>query len=323
MSTSDPIRRPPPAGTTESLRRDIERSRKALAETLAELNDRLNPRRVARRGLRRLRTSPAPIIGAAVVFGAAGVATLASLRPPGRRMTAARVGVAGGIAALGTGVVAYAVSARRRRVNAVNFLSGSGVSEVTNPMGDRSADPGNPSNSAIQANPARAAVESDASASSLLGDRRDADPYRGGDVVDLLIAQHREVEAMFEHVLRAEPPNDRREAFASLVNQLQRHERAEQEIVHPILRALGGSAADVARDRLDEESQADRLLTGVIGHGVDSLYFAGGLEELRRAVAAHADHEETLEFPLLRAKVDAARLHYLANQVRASQRGTW
>src|SRR5215468_6181333 len=93
MSTSDPIRRPPPAGTTESLRRDIERTRKALAETLAELNDRLNPRRVARRGLRRLRTSPAPIIGAAVVFGAAGVATLASLRPPGRRMTAARVGV--------------------------------------------------------------------------------------------------------------------------------------------------------------------------------------------------------------------------------------
>src|SRR5215475_7887812 len=100
MSTSDPIRRPPPAGTTESLRRDIQRTRNALAETLQELNDRLNPRRVARRGLRRLRTAPVPIIGAAVVFGA--VATFASLGRPGRRLTPARAGVAGGIAAVGT-----------------------------------------------------------------------------------------------------------------------------------------------------------------------------------------------------------------------------
>jgi hemerythrin superfamily protein len=321
MSTSGPIRHPSRVHSTESLRQDIESTRAALAETLRELNDRVNPRVVVRRRVRRLRSSPLPILGAAVVLGAASAAAFATLGRPRRAVTPARAGIVGGIAALGTGVVAYAVTARRRR-----RANGSGpIPGADSPaMPLSGGNPGTPTpiDLATASDPAPSVTSDATQVASSTGVRLRPGPP-GGDVVDLLIAQHGEVEALFDHVLRAAPPDERREAFAALVSRLQRHERAEQEIVHPALRALGGPAADVARARLDEESQADRLLTDLIGYGVTSRRFPGGLEELRRAVIAHADHEETIEFPLLRARLDDAHLRDMANQVRATQRGTW
>jgi hemerythrin superfamily protein len=321
MSTGDPTRHPSRVDSIESLRQDIESTRAALAETLRQLNDRVNPRLVVRRRAERLRGSPLPVLGAAVVLGAASAAAFATLGRPRRAVTPARAGIVGGIAALGTGVVAYAVTARRRRrTNGSDPMPAADSPGTPFPDGDSGT--ANPIGLATAADPAAPPITSDTTQVASAGARLGPSPP-GGDVVDLLIAQHGEVEALFDHVLRAAPPNDRREAFAALVSRLQRHERAEQEIVHPALRALGGPAADAARARLDEENQADRLLTELIGYGVTSRRFPGGLEQLRHAVIAHAEHEETIEFPLLRARLDDAHLRDMANQVRATQRGTW
>ena len=68
----------------------------------------------------------------------------------------------------------------------------------------------------------------------------------GGDVVDVLLAQHQDVQRIFDRVAAADDAPERRELFAILVETLHRHEMAEQEIVHPALRGPGDSSASVA-----------------------------------------------------------------------------
>src|SRR5258705_3141581 len=119
----------------------------------------------------------------------------------------------------------------------------------------------------------------------------------GRDVVDVLLDQHRQIDAMFAWV-RSTEGLARRGAFAALVEFVQRHERAEQEIVHALLAELDGASPRVVADRRDEEGEADRSIASLIRRGVDNHRFATDFDELRDQVRVHAAHEEAVEFPL-------------------------
>ena len=112
-------------------------------------------------------------------------------------------------------------------------------------------------------------------------------------------------------------------AFAALVDFVHRHERAEKAIVHPALSDLDGPVGRVVADRLDEENAADRTIASMISRGPDNSRFLTDLDHLHAQVRAHAAHEETEEFPLLRAHLAADRRRNMANQVRAAQAEPW
>jgi hypothetical protein len=135
----------------------------------------------------------------------------------------------------------------------------------------------------------------------------------GGDIIDTLLEQHHQVHALFADVAAARG-QDKVEAFATLADFLARHEHTEQELVHPLLSEVDGNAAAA---RLHEESTADRALASLISRGVADPGFDAGLVDLERMVTEHASHEETEEFPLLRARVPADRLQRLATQFRS------
>jgi len=144
----------------------------------------------------------------------------------------------------------------------------------------------------------------------------------GGDVVDVLLGQHRHIEDMFARVAAA-PPSTRREMLAALVEYLQHHEHAEQHIVHPALHTHGGTDATVVNERLDEEHRADLALASLISRDIDDPEFDERLAALAAMVHDHAAHEETYEFPLLRQKLDPTLLQRMANQVHAAQNASW
>ena len=153
------------------------------------------------------------------------------------------------------------------------------------------------------------------------------------DVVDLLLDQHRQIVAAFDAVNAAAPGQDRLETFASLVELLRHHERAEQHVVHPVMASLAdqtdqtdqndqndqtnhaNQANDVAQARVEEEEAADRMLASLVSMGVDDPNFEPGLARLQQMVADHAAHEETQEFPILRERISPARLRQLAGDV--------
>ena len=139
------------------------------------------------------------------------------------------------------------------------------------------------------------------------------------DVVDLLLAQHAQIEQLFLLVIGG-TGDARREAFDDLVKLLAAHETAEEEVIHPLSRTLPGGGGDaMVDDRLDEERQAKETLKTLIAGGVDADGFDTGIILLRDAVLTHARYEERYEFPQLRVKVPAAQLRLLATAVRAAE----
>ncbi|MET8199867.1 hemerythrin domain-containing protein [Micromonospora taraxaci] len=144
-------------------------------------------------------------------------------------------------------------------------------------------------------------------------------PGPAEDVVDLLLAQHAQIEQLFLLVIGG-TGDTRRDAFDELVKLLAAHETAEEEVVHPLARTLPGGGGDaMVDDRLDEERQAKETLQALISGGVDADGFDTGIILLRDAVLMHARHEERYEFPQLRQHVPAERLRSLATAVRTAE----
>ena len=229
MTTSDPVLYPLPQTDVESMRQDVARTRGDLADTVAVLSARLSLRRQVMRGIRSASRRTGPAWAAGV-----GVASVVILARPGSRPARRGRWAAGGVATA-VGVFTYVAIDRRHRP-------------------DRQAQHGR--HSAAIASNSPAAVPPVAPAPL-------APNPVGRDVVDVLLDQHRQIDGMFAWVRSTEGAT-RREAFAALVEFIHRHERAEQEIVHPVLAALDGPAARVAADRRDEEGKADRAIASLI-----------------------------------------------------------
>ncbi len=139
------------------------------------------------------------------------------------------------------------------------------------------------------------------------------------DAVDVLLAQHEQIKAMFAQVMAASG-HERRECFEDLVRLLAVHEAAEEELVHPLARRDAAAGDAVVKSRLEEEKQAKRELADLYDIGPGDPKFDAGFTKLRDAVLAHAEHEEHEEFPALRRAIPADQLIKLAGQVEAAER---
>ena len=146
----------------------------------------------------------------------------------------------------------------------------------------------------------------------------EADQTPDLDVVDLLLAQHAQIEELFT-LVAGTTGDARREAFEELVRLLSVHETAEEELIHPLARTLvdGGDAR--VEDRLAEEHQAKETLVELVRADLDGDGFDTALLLLRDAVLTHARYEERYEFNYLRAKVPTDRLRRLAGAFRAAE----
>jgi hemerythrin superfamily protein len=151
-----------------------------------------------------------------------------------------------------------------------------------------------------------------------MADETTADTVADEDVLDLLCRQHEEIRGMFADLEQA-ADEDRDELFHQLVRMLSVHETAEQELVHPLIRSLEGGE-DVVDARVAEEHRATELLATMTDIGPTAEGFDTLLAQLREDVLAHAEHEESAEFPLLREQADRERLVKLAGAVRAAER---
>jgi hemerythrin superfamily protein len=140
---------------------------------------------------------------------------------------------------------------------------------------------------------------------------------RGKDAVDLLTAQHERIRTLFREFEGADG-EAKQEKFEELRRLLAVHETAEELVTHPNARlAEGGN--DVVDARLEEETEAKKMLADLDGMKVDDAGFAPKFGALKAAVLAHAEAEESQEFPLLRQHNDQAMLDRMATAVRAAE----
>jgi hemerythrin superfamily protein len=137
-------------------------------------------------------------------------------------------------------------------------------------------------------------------------------------IVTFLLEDHRSVEQHLAEFTSARPEG-RGALFSALVEELVRHEVAEELVVYPELRKLPGGEA-LANARIAEQSGAEERLARM--EKLDKAYpeFMSEFAQLRAEVLAHAGSEESAVFPLLNAQLAGVRLVELGREYQKAKR---
>ncbi|MFJ3233984.1 hemerythrin domain-containing protein [Streptomyces sp. NPDC086787] len=143
----------------------------------------------------------------------------------------------------------------------------------------------------------------------------------GGNVIDELVTDHREVEEIFGRI-EALPPGDKdRKVYADQATmELVRHSVAEEAYLYPAVRehVAGGDA--LADKEIEDHSTAERLMKDLEACEADEPQFNRLVGRLMSEVRAHiADEEENL-FPRLRASCPPEALDDLGDKVRTAKK---
>jgi hemerythrin superfamily protein len=136
-----------------------------------------------------------------------------------------------------------------------------------------------------------------------------------GDVVDLLLDQHRVIRELCDEISSA-AVGEREEPFRSLLRLLAVHEAVEEELVHPYVKRRVEGAKEAVAERVDEEREVNRMLVALDALGPTDPGFEPLFARFRTALLAHADKEESSEFAGLRTATRPAERTAMAAAVR-------
>jgi hemerythrin superfamily protein len=139
------------------------------------------------------------------------------------------------------------------------------------------------------------------------------------DVVGFLHGQHNEIRRLFAQTLDSPDTQTRERSFYELRRLLAVHETAEELVIRPMTRRKVAFGEGIADARLEEEKKAKQQLVAIENMDTDSAKFVKAVTELQGAVLAHAEHEETEEFPKLRDVFDDDDLRRAAKMARVAE----
>ncbi|GAB1516209.1 hemerythrin domain-containing protein [Actinophytocola sp. KF-1] len=125
-----------------------------------------------------------------------------------------------------------------------------------------------------------------------------------GDVVDLIMQDHREVERLFDELKQH---RDKRPLLTPvLAAMLTAHSRAEESEVYPVAKKEAGEDEEVAHSQ-QEHAQAEEMLVRLTGADPESPEYDRLLGELSEAVRHHVQEEESTVLPKMRDRLDERR----------------
>ncbi len=137
-----------------------------------------------------------------------------------------------------------------------------------------------------------------------------------GDVVDLIMQDHREVERLFDEL--KDNPEKRPNLVPVLTTLLSAHSRAEEAEVYPAAASEADEQDEVAHSQ-EEHVEADLLLAKLAATDPTSGDFDKVLQNLVDAVTHHVEEEETKVLPGMRANLSDERRQQLGEAFAASR----
>jgi len=141
------------------------------------------------------------------------------------------------------------------------------------------------------------------------------------DIVKVLQSQHDQVREMLTSIGKASATN-RAQSFQELISMLKAHEAAEESVVYPAIRGVGGES--VANKRVAEEKEAETVIADLQKADPASSDFAEKFNKFQAAVEKHASAEESEVFPLLSKNFDADRRRSMGSELQqAEQKNGW
>ncbi|MEW2376662.1 hemerythrin domain-containing protein [Micromonospora sp. NPDC047812] len=144
---------------------------------------------------------------------------------------------------------------------------------------------------------------------------------RSQDVVDVLTADHREVEALFVQLeSRQGTPEHRRQLADVVIAELVRHAVAEEMHVYPTARKALPDGDQIAEHEISEHADAERTMKELESVDPSDPRFDELLAHLTSTIRHHVKDEESDLFPRLRAAVAAEEMVELAGKVEAAKK---
>ena len=126
----------------------------------------------------------------------------------------------------------------------------------------------------------------------------------GGNVIDELVTDHREVEELFGKIEALPPGDKKRKVYADQATmELIRHSVAEEEYLYPAVREHLVNGNTMADREIEDHSTAEQLMKDLEGCAADDPEFDRLVGELMSEVRSHIAEEENHLFPALRAQL--------------------
>jgi hemerythrin superfamily protein len=142
----------------------------------------------------------------------------------------------------------------------------------------------------------------------------------GGDVVDVLISDHRNVTALISEIWSVTDPMIRRDLADTAISELVRHAVAEEMYVYPAMRKYLADGDKAVEHDIEEHKELERTMKQLEGADVSSPDFDAALRQLETLLADHVQDEESEQFPELRSRVPQEELSELAGKVETAKR---
>jgi len=132
------------------------------------------------------------------------------------------------------------------------------------------------------------------------------------NVLELLTAQHEEMDKLFERIEKGE--GDRRVLLTELADQLAAHATVEEKVFYPAVMAT--ETKSMLHESVEEHLGIKRELADLITMRLDDDTFKAKLKVLKEYVAHHAHKEEEQKlFPLLKKLMSGDQLAAIGNEV--------
>ncbi|MDX3244168.1 MULTISPECIES: hemerythrin domain-containing protein [Streptomyces] len=143
----------------------------------------------------------------------------------------------------------------------------------------------------------------------------------GGNVIDELVTDHREVEELFGRIEALPSGAKNRKLYADQATmELVRHSVAEEEYLYPAVREHLPGGAALADKELADHARAEQIMKDLEAREPDDPEFDRLIGMLMREIREHLVDEEQNLFPRLLATCPADALDDLGDKVRRAKK---
>jgi hemerythrin superfamily protein len=141
-----------------------------------------------------------------------------------------------------------------------------------------------------------------------------------GDVIDVLISDHRDVTALIGEIWTIKDPMIRRDLTDTAISELVRHAVAEEMYVYPAMRKHLPDGEQAVQHDIEEHKELEQSMKQLEGVDVSTAEFETALRRLESVLADHVRDEESEQFPELRRRVPQEELTELAGKVETAKK---
>ncbi|MEU9351279.1 hemerythrin domain-containing protein [Streptomyces griseoloalbus] len=143
----------------------------------------------------------------------------------------------------------------------------------------------------------------------------------GGNVIEELVTDHREVEEIFGKIEELPPGHKDRKVYADQATiELVRHSVAEEAYLYPAVREHVREGDALADKELEDHAKAEQIMKDLERCDAGDAEFDRLVGALMSEIREHIADEEQNLFPLLRASCSTDALDQLGDKVRQAKK---